>query len=214
MESSKSNSKYVFSFFLIAIIVFACFGFVACRNNNSNNDQKVDLENSNILVTYFSATGSTERVASYIKDILEADILEIIPIIPYSSADLNWNDSSSRVNAEHDALTSNNTSSPYYRPQFNKTVENIDEYDVIFVGYPIWWGEAPNIVYTFLEEYSNDFAGKTIIPFCTSSSSGLGQSATHLHLLVNSSSTWLTGQRFSSGVSSSTVENWINSLKL
>ena len=216
MKKSKATLKYVCSFLLVFVMAFACLGLAACGNNEngSNNDPKLDLGNSNVLVVYFSATGNTAKVAGYIQEKLEAETLEIVPTNPYSAADLDWHNSSSRVNAEHNAYTSNNISSPYYRPQFNKTVDNFENYDVIFIGYPIWWGEAPNIVYTFLEEYSDDFAGKTIVPFCTSSSSGLGQSANHLHNLVSSTAIWLTGQRFSSGVSRSTIENWINGLQL
>ena len=97
---------------------------------------------------------------------------------------------------------------------FNETTENFDAYDVIFIGYPIWWGEAPNIIYTFLENYKDKFSGKKIIPFCTSASSGLGQSANHLHGLVSEDATWFNGQRFSSNTSQSSVENWVKNLQI
>ena len=139
MKKSKATLKYVCSFLLVFVMAFACLGLAACGNyqDGSNDDSKVDLENSKVLVVYFSATGSTERVAGYIQEKLEADTLEIVPTNPYSAADLDWNNSSSRVTQEHNAYTSNNIGSPYYRPQFNKTVDNFDNYDVIFIGYPI-----------------------------------------------------------------------------
>lgn len=97
------------------------------------------------------------------------------------------------------------------RPAISGSISNMEQYDVIFLGYPIWWGQAPKIIYTFLESY--DLGGKTIVPFCTSGSSGIGSSASNLHSLA-SSATWLNGQRFSGGASRSTVESWVNGLGL
>ncbi len=155
------------------------------------------------LVVYFSATGSTERVAGYIADALGADKFELIPTEPYTSADLNWNADGSRVNREHDdeslrdiALT-------------KETVENWDEYDTVLIGYPIWWGIAAWPVNNFVKH--NDFTGKIVVPFCTSSSSGLGQSGELLQEMAGTGD-WQTGMRFGSGASESVVRNWALSL--
>ena len=158
-----------------------------------------------ILVAYFSGSGNTERVAQDIADELGTDIFEITPVTPYTSADLDWTTSGSRVNREHDnealrdiALT-------------QTTPANWDEYDTVFIGYPIWWGIAAWPVNNFVR--GNDFSGKTVIPFATSSSSGMGQSGTLLEEMANGG-TWQSGQRFSSGASSSTVRDWAAGLGL
>ena len=127
-----------------------------------------------ILIAYFSCTGNTRNVALHITDALKADIYEIQPAIPYTSADLNWRDSTSRSSREN--------SSPSSRPEISSAAVNMEQYDIIFVGYPIWWGQAPKILYTFIE--GHNFSGKTIVPFCTSGSSPVGSSATNLQKLT------------------------------
>jgi flavodoxin len=156
-----------------------------------------------VLVAYFSATNNTRPLAEYIADAAGADLYEITPAVPYTSADLNYNDSSSRTTIEMNDASS--------RPEISGSVENMAEYDVVFIGYPIWWGQAPRNISTFLESY--DLSGKTIIPFCTSGSSGIGSSATNLHSLAPNAN-WLAGQRFSSGTSRDTMANWLGSLGL
>lgn len=158
---------------------------------------------SHVLVAYFSATGNTETAAEYIAEALDAGLYEIVPEEPYTSSDLNWNDPDSRVNDEH--------KNPDFRPAIAGGTADLTGYDTIFLGYPIWWGEAPNILRTFLE--SNDLSGKTVIPFCTSSSSGLGSSAENLQIFAPNA-VWLEGQRFSSRVSQSDVEAWVSGLNL
>nr|WP_326185241.1 flavodoxin [uncultured Oscillibacter sp.] len=160
-------------------------------------------QGNRVLVAYFSATNNTEGVAGHISDALDADVYEIIPAVPYTSADLNYNDSSSRATVE--------MNDPNARPEISGSVDNMEDYDIIFLGYPIWWGQAPRIISTFLESY--DFDGKTIVPFCTSASSGMGSSASNLHSLTDGA-TWLSGQRFSAGASRNTVVSWINGLGL
>lgn len=160
-------------------------------------------QGSRVLVAYFSATNNTEGVAQHIADSMDADLYEIVPAVPYTSADLNYNNSSSRTTIE--------MNDPNSRPEISGSVNNMEDYDIIFLGYPIWWGQAPRIISTFLESY--DFGGKTIVPFCTSASSGIGSSATNLHSLTDGA-TWLSGQRFSSGASRNTVVSWINGLGL
>ncbi len=155
------------------------------------------------LIAYFSATNTTEGIANHLDTILDADLYEIVPETPYTSDDLNYNDSSSRSSQEMD--------DPDARPAISGSVENMEQYDVIFLGYPIWWSEAPRIINTFLESY--DFSGKTIAPFCTSASSPLGSSAANLQGLTGSA-TWLEGQRFSGGASASDVQSWVDNLNL
>ncbi|MDE6589376.1 MAG: NAD(P)H-dependent oxidoreductase [Oscillospiraceae bacterium] len=156
-----------------------------------------------ILIAYFSATNNTENIANHLNEILDADLYEIVPETPYTSDDLNYNDSSSRSSVEM------NDSSA--RPAISGGVDNMERYDVIFLGYPIWWGEAPRIISTFLESYN--LSGKTIAPFCTSGSSPLGSSARNLQGLADSA-TWLEGRRFSGGASASDVQSWVDGLNL
>ena len=161
--------------------------------------------NGEVLVVYFSASGNTEAVANVIADTLNADLFELTPETPYTSADLNWTDSSSRVNAEHNDPAKQDVKLT------NNTVAGWADYDTVFVGYPIWWGNAAWPVNDFVK--NNDFAGKTVIPFCTSTSSGLGQSGTLLAEMANGGN-WQEGQRFSERVSQSDVAAWVNSLNL
>ncbi|EOS64179.1 flavodoxin [Oscillibacter sp. 1-3] len=154
------------------------------------------------LVAYFSATNTTRPLAEYAADILDADLYEIVPEVPYTDADLAYY-TGGRADQEQNDSTA--------RPAISGSVENMADYDVIFLGYPIWHGQAPRIISTFLESY--DFTGKTIIPFCTSHSSGIGSSDTNLHALA-SGANWLAGRRFAGGTTRSTVEDWINKLAL
>ena len=154
------------------------------------------------LVAYFSATGNTEGVAEHLQAILDADLYEIVPAEPYSDDDLNYNVSDCRANREQN--------DPDARPAVDGSVENMDGYDVIFLGYPIWWGEAPRIISTFLESY--DFDGKTIVPFCTSGSSSIGSSAEHLAALA-ADAAWLEGARFDPGASQEEVAAWVDGLE-
>lgn len=156
-----------------------------------------------VLVAYFSATNTTKPLAEYIADGLDADIYEIVPETPYTSADLNYSNSSSRATAE--------MNDPGARPAISGGVDNMEQYDIVFIGYPIWWGQAPRIVSTFFESY--DFSGKTVVPFCTSGSSGIGSSARNLQALT-AGATWLEGRRFGGGTSRSAMIQWVNGLGL
>lgn len=153
------------------------------------------------LVVYFSATGSTKRVARFIQNAASADIYEIKPEDPYTDDDLDWTEDKSRVNREHESGL---------EPAVSGKISNISKYDVIYLGYPIWWGEAPNIMHTFLKKHN--LSGKTVIPFCTSISSGLGSSARNLHTYAPKAK-WQTGKRFDSDVSRRSVERWVKGLK-
>ena len=162
----------------------------------------VDLDNA--LVVYFSATGNTGEAAGYIAGAIGADVFEIVPADPYTSEDLTWTDPESRVSTEHDARVAGETVAVELT---QTTPDNWDSYDTVFIGYPIWWGEAAWPVDTFVQ--SNDFTGKTVIPFCTSASSGLGESSQLLAELAGTGD-WLEGQRFPSGVTQRDVEAWLD----
>lgn len=154
-----------------------------------------------VLVAFFSYTGSTERIAGYIKDALGAELWRIVPEVPYTDDILNYYDPSTRAYIEQNDDAA--------RPAVSGTVERMDEYDILFVGYPIWYGKAPKIIYTFLESY--DLTGKTVIPFCTSGSSGIDNSELRP---AAPGANWLSGSRFSGGASRASVVNWLNGLGL
>ncbi len=156
-----------------------------------------------VLVAYFSATGNTEGVARHLEAVLDADLYEIEPEDPYTPEDLRYSDDSCRASREQNA--------PAARPAIAGGVEPVEDYDVVFLGYPIWWGQAPKILYTFLE--ACDFSGKTIVPFCTSGSSGIGSSAESLRSLAPDAN-WLEGARFEGGASQDTVAAWVADLPL
>ena len=155
------------------------------------------------LVVYYSATGNTEAVASYIAEYTDGDLFELEPVEPYTDDDLNWTDDNSRVTREHEDESLRDVE------LVADTVENWDSYDTVFIGYPIWWGIAAWPVDTFVE--ANDFAGKTVIPFCTSSSSGLGESGELLSEMAGTGD-WQEGMRFRSSASEEDVQEWIESL--
>lgn len=157
------------------------------------------------LVVYFSATGTTQDVAQTIADTVGADLFEVVPSDPYTSDDLNWTNNDSRVSREHNdeglrAVALESTD-----------VDGWDDYDTVFIGYPIWWGIAAWPMSSFVA--ANDFSGKTVIPFCTSTSSGIGQSGELLAELADAG-TWLDGQRFSRGSSEADIASWVNGLNL
>ena len=154
-----------------------------------------------ILVAYFSATGNTEGVAQKLADGLGADLYEITPSEPYTDEDLNYNNSKSRSSVE--------MNDPSARPAISGTVANMEQYDVVFIGYPIWWGESPRIMSTFIESYN--FSGKTLAAFCTSASSGFGNSDSALRSAAKGAK-WLEGRRFSAGASADDVLAWANGL--
>lgn len=158
-----------------------------------------------VLVVYYSASGNTKRVAEDIAEAADGDLFEITPTEPYTSDDLNWTNSDSRVSREHDDESLRDV------PLTTTEVENWDDYDTVFIGYPIWWGIAAWPVDTFVK--NNDFTGKTVIPFATSSSSGMGQSGTLLSEMAGTGD-WQDGQRFSSGASQSDVADWVSGLGL
>lgn len=162
-------------------------------------------EAGKVLVVYYSATGNTKTAAGYIADATGGDLFELNPVEPYTKDDLNYNNPDSRVSREHEDETLREIE------LVSTTVEDFSDYDEIFVGYPIWWGSAAWPVNQFVED--NDFTGKTVIPFCTSASSGLGDSGKSLEEMAGTGD-WLEGKRFSSNVSEDEVVDWIESLDL
>lgn len=166
--------------------------------NGSNTEDRETPDRQKIAIIYFSATGTTRKVAEYIKELTGGDLIEIIPKDKYTDSDLNYNNNNSRATKEQ------NDSSA--RPEISNSIDT-DSYDVIYLGYPIWWGDAPRIILTFLDEAN--LSGKTVIPFCTSGSSGIGTSVNYFknnYKNVN----WQDGRRLEP--SQSEVEDWVNSL--
>lgn len=157
---------------------------------------------SDILIAYFSCTDTTKGIATHVAAKTKGTLYEIVPEIPYTPDDLRY-----YTDCRADKEQADSTA----RPAISGSVENIEKYDVIYIGYPIWHGQAPKIIYTFLESY--DFSGKTIVPFCTSASSGIGTSDRNLHPLAPSAK-WLPGKRFAAGTSQSAVATWIDGLDI
>lgn len=204
--------------------LFLMLALVACGNQKTDNsvngfgssnnvqsgEEKNQSENAvpensdgKVLVVYYSSTGNTKEAAELIAAATGGDLFELVSSDPYTDEDLNWNDENSRVVYEHENPDERDV------PLVSSVPENFSEYDTVFIGYPIWWGIAAWPVNSFIE--ANDFTGKTVIPFCTSASSGLGESG---ELLAEAAGTgnWLEGRRFSSGVSQSEIEEWLNGL--
>ena len=171
----------------------------------AESEPETQPETGKTLVVYYSASGNTARVAKDIAAAAGADLIEVVPTEVYTSEDLNWTNPDSRVSREHDDESLRDV------PLTTTEVPDWDSYDTVFIGYPIWWGIAAWPVDTFVK--NNDFTGKTVIPFATSSSSGMGQSGSLLADMAGTGE-WQEGQRFSSGVSSDDVQSWVNGLGL
>ena len=165
---------------------------------NTTEATKANTNGAKTLVVYFSATGTTKGVAEQIAEAVNADTYEILAAQAYTADDLNWNDSNSRTTKEQNDKA--------VRPEIGSDAVSLDGYSTVFIGYPIWWGEEPRIMDTFVESY--DFSGKTMIPFCTSASSPLGTSASNLHALAPDA-VWKDGRRFAAGTSRETIEAWL-----
>ncbi len=172
------------------------------QQEDNNSEKKNDDNNSNqkIAIIYFSATGTTKNVAEYIKNTTNGDLIEIIPKEKYTDSDLNYGNNNSRANKEQNDSKA--------RPEISNNI-NTDSYDFIFLGYPIWWGDVPKIILTFLD--SNNLDGKTIIPFCTSGSTGISGSLNTLKK-YNKDINWIDGKRFSSSTTQNEISSWVNGL--
>ena len=197
----------VFLCMLLTISLVACAEQSGSQDGSAEQSQEAKTPSKGLdgktLVVYYSATNHTEAVAGYIADATGGDLFELEPKEPYTSDDLDWTDADSRVSREHDDESLREVELA------STTVENWDDYDTVFIGYPIWWGIAAWPTDSFVK--ANDFTGKTVIPFCTSSTSGLGESG---ELLAEEAGTgeWLDGERFSSGASEDEVREWVESL--
>ena len=156
-----------------------------------------------ILVAYFSASGETAKLAKTIAGVVDGDLFEIMPEVPYTTADLNWMDSRSRSTAEMKDDSS--------RPAIASKITDMAQYSTVFLGFPIWWYQAPRIIETFLESY--DFTGKTVIPFATSGGSGMGKTDSILKAVCPTAA-WLPGRRMKSSESITAVQEWVNTLNL
>ncbi len=155
-------------------------------------------------MAYFSATGTTKTLAEYAADAMGADLYEIVPEEPYTDDDLNYSDRNTRATVEQNDKN--------VRPAISGSVENMEQYEIVFLAFPIWWGEEPRIMDTFVEAY--DFSGKTVVPFCTSGGSGIGPSGRNMQSLSTGDATWLDGERLGSSSSREDMVDWINGLGL
>ncbi len=212
----RGKSKRLLLHIVLCMVLVS--GLTACGGGKAGNtaDTRSDVKEEasrdsdkqetgtekDTLVVYFSATGTTKRVAEKIANVTGADMYEIVPAEPYSSDDLDWNDDNSRTTTEMNDKDA--------RPEIGSRDVSLDGYSRIFIGYPIWWGDAPRIVSTFVEKYS--FEGKTVIPFCTSGGSGIGKSGDNLKEQAGSGS-WLAGDKLDSGMSEDELQTWIDGLK-
>lgn len=186
---------------LLILITGICMSACSQAEPESDHSQQSVNENnqtSQVLVAYFSATGTTKGVAEKIAQGLNADLFEIVPAQPYTDEDLDYGNDQSRTSIE--------MNDPSARPEIADLIENIDQYDTIYLGYPIWWGQAPKIMDIFVESY--DLVGKTIIPFCTSGSSGIGSSATNLESLTKGA-IWKEGKRFNGNEFQEEIIEWV-----
>lgn len=196
---------------MVVVCIMAAVMLAGCGSSSdggtaaggSSDGNSASKGNGKVLVVYYSATGTTKSVAEAIAKNTGGDLFEIEPEKPYTDDDLNWSDDNSRVSREHDNEDQRDVK------LVSTTVDNWDSYDTVFIGYPIWWGIAAWPTDGFVK--ANDFTGKTVIPFCTSASSGIGDSGT---LLAKEAGTgdWQEGQRFGSGASDSEISSWVESL--
>ena len=222
------NKKVIALIIAIIVIAVGASIWLISSNNNSNEQKNANTNNINsnaninennytentidgnnieeneasdrqkIAIIYFSATGTTKKVAGYIKELTGGDLIEIVPKKKYTDDDLSYNNSNSRATKEQN--------DPSARPEISNTID-ADSYDIIYLGYPIWWGDAPRIILTFLDNH--DLTGKTVIPFCTSGSSGISTSVNYFKSNYKNVN-WLDGKRLST--SQSEVKAWVTSL--
>ena len=202
--------------FIATLLILSLLVFAGCSKTNDTAKEPAEPETAqteeqaetpdetgkDTLVVYFSATGTTKGVAEKIASITGADIYEIKAAQEYTSEDLDWNDSDSRTTHEQNDKS--------VRPEIGSETISLEGYSTIYIGFPIWWGEEPRIMDTFVESY--DFDGITMIPFCTSSSSGIGMSGKNLESNAGSGN-WLDGERFGGGVSEEELQAWIDGLQ-
>ena len=170
------------------------------QDENTNDNDKGTLTDKKVAIIYFSATGTTKKIAEYIKNTTNGDLIEIIPKEKYTDKDLNYGNDDSRANKEQNDSKA--------RPEIKNNITT-DDYDVIYLGYPIWWGDVPKIILTFLDSHNLD--DKIIIPFCTSGSTGISGSLSTLKN-YNKDINWIDGERFSATTNKNEISNWVNGL--
>ncbi len=190
----------LFSGFLVMLSLFGCSSNNIKPNDNPINNSSSDNESNNSIVVYFSRTNNTENGANYIVDVTNSSSYEILAKIPYTDDDIKY---------YTDCRADREQNDPNARPEIGSEAIDLTGYDIIYLGYPIWHGQAPKIMYTFVESY--DLNGKTIVPFCTSASSPIGSSATNLAKSA-SDANWLEGKRFSQSATKIEVESWLKSI--
>ena len=203
----KHTMKTLIPVLALALMLVLC----ACGADTASTAPEGDAESADTaavqtaegktMVVYFSATGTTKGVAEKIAAITGGDLYEIEAAQPYTEEDRNWHDDNSRTTHEQN--------DPSFRPEIGSELPSLEGYDTVYLGFPIWWGQEPRILDTFVE--SCDFDGITVIPFCTSGSSGIGNSGKNLEANAGSG-TWLSGERFGGGVSEDELRAWIGSL--
>lgn len=199
-------------FILMALLL--ALNCVACGQEKGTENMKSSAKtdsaaapwetkkNGKALVVYFSASGNTAKVAGTLASAIGADIRELKPAQPYTSHDLDYNTPGTRATVEQkdDAA----------RPQLAGAIGDLKQYDTIYIGYPIWWGIAPRIMYTFVE--SADLSGKKVVPFCTSGGGGMGASGESLAAAARGRGNWVHGREFSAGASASQLKAWAKKL--
>ena len=183
---------------MMTLAAVMTMSFAACAQNKGGKNMETE---NKPLVVYFSATGTTAKVARMIADITDCTLYEIMPQQPYTSDDLNWNNRQSRSSVE--------MNNPKSRPALKETKMNVRDYNVIFIGYPIWWDQAPRVINTFIE--SHDLKGKTLVPFATSGSSGIGNSVAKLKQSYPDLN-WKDGKLLNRA-DRATLQQWVESLK-
>lgn len=188
------------------VLSLAAFSLTACGKSETSHAERGNSDSTHkfgkTLVVYYSATGNTKKVAQVIAQNTGADVMELTPSNPYSEADLDYRNKDSRVSREHDDPSLRDVELVKSKP------DNWDSYQTVFIGYPIWWGIAAWPVDTFVK--SNDFSGKTVIPFCTSYSSDLGDSVTDLQKMAGTGN-WKEGMRFGEKAAESEISEWLSS---
>ena len=195
-------------FLALSLILTACSSQPDASTEKPTESQTeaaketTSADHKEVLIVYFSATGTTKGVAEKIAKITDADIYEIVPAELYTDDDLNWHDKNSRTTIEQNDKSS--------RPEIAGDRISLEGYTTIYIGFPIWWGEEPRIMDTFVESY--DFTGITLIPFCTSGSSGIGRSGSNMEALAGTG-TWLDGARHKGNITEADLQSWIDGLK-
>lgn len=191
----KRAAAFIASFLLAALP----FG-ASAAGEQADAGSASEAARGKSIVVYFSASGNTRAAAEKIAELTGSDLMEIVPEEKYTEADLNWHDGESRTSVEKDDES--------IRPAIKPDTKNLADYDTVFLGYPIWWGKAPRVLYTFVEKHS--FAGKKVLPFCTSGGSPAGDSAKLLEDLAGNKGTWKEAKRFAEHPSESEISEWLS----